>query len=80
MLPTRWLETVGFVVVREHPVTPRLRMDLQSTVRWRPDLTAAWSRLTGLVAQPAPPEPATFSRGSQDSLTVGEPGPVAALG
>jgi GNAT superfamily N-acetyltransferase len=61
MLPAGWLESVGFAVVREHPVTPRLRLDLQSTVRWRADLSVVWSRLTGLVAQPAPPEPAAFT-------------------
>lgn len=60
MLPTRWLEAVGFQVVRPHPVTPRLRMDLHTTLRWRPDLGAAWQRLTGLVAQPTPPEVAGF--------------------
>lgn len=60
MLPASWLQTVGFGVVRPHPVTPRLRMDLQTTQRWRSDLGAAWSRLTGLVAQPALPEPATY--------------------
>lgn len=57
--PVGFLERVGFAVVRQHPVTPRLRMDLQSTARWLPDLGAAWSRLTGLMPQPAPgPEPA----------------------
>jgi len=61
MLPTAWLESVGFAIVRPHPVTPRLRMDLQATQRWRPDLGAAWSRLTGLVTQPAAPEPATYA-------------------
>jgi len=61
MLSASWLETVGFAVVRPHPVTPRLRMDLQSTQRWRPDLGAAWHRLTGLVAQPVAPEPATYA-------------------
>jgi GNAT superfamily N-acetyltransferase len=61
MLPTGWLESVGFAVVRPHPVTPRLRMDLQATQRWRPGLGAAWSRLTGLVTQPAAPEPATYA-------------------
>lgn len=57
MLPTSWLESVGFQIVRPHPTTPRLRMDLQSTLRWKSDLGAAWSKLTSLVAQPAPPEP-----------------------
>ncbi len=57
MLPAGWLESVGFEVVRAHPVTPRLRMNLQSTLRWKPDLGAAWSKLTSLVAQPAAPEP-----------------------
>lgn len=70
MLPTGWLEAVGFVVVRDHPATPRLRMDLQSTVRWRPDLAAAWSRLTGLVSQTVPPEPAGFEPAPRDLLTV----------
>jgi GNAT superfamily N-acetyltransferase len=65
MLPTTWLENVGFHVVRPHPVTPRLRMDLQSTVRWRADLGAAWNRLTGLVGQPAAPEPATYAHREQ---------------
>lgn len=57
MLPTSWLESVGFAIVRPHPITPRLRMNLQTTRPWLPDLGAAWSRLTRLVAQPAPPEP-----------------------
>lgn len=60
MTPTPFLESVGFTVVRPHPVTPRLRMDLQSTQRWIPDLGAAWNRLTGLVVQPASPEPAAY--------------------
>ena len=57
MLPTSWLESVGFAIVRPHPITPRLRMNLQTTLAWLPDLGAAWSRLTRLVGQPAPPEP-----------------------
>ena len=57
--PAGFLQRVGFSVIRQHPVTPRLRMDLQATARWLPDLGAAWNRLTGLMPQPAPgPEPA----------------------
>jgi hypothetical protein len=72
LLPVAWLEHVGFTVVRPHPVTPRLRMDLETTVRWRPDLGAAWSRLTGLVAQPGTVDPATYAR-----RDAGDPLPVA---
>jgi ribosomal protein S18 acetylase RimI-like enzyme len=61
MLPVGWLEAVGFQVVRPHPITPRLRMDLQNAVRWRPGLGAAWHRLTDLVRQPQSPEPATYT-------------------
>lgn len=57
MLSTTWLESVGFAIVRPHPITPRLRMNLQSTLKWKEDLGAAWSKLTSLVAQPAPPAP-----------------------
>jgi GNAT superfamily N-acetyltransferase len=61
MLPVGWLEAVGFAVVRPHPITPRLRMDLQSTLRW-PRFGAAWHRLAGLVKSPATPEPASYAR------------------
>jgi GNAT superfamily N-acetyltransferase len=61
MLPAAWLEAVGFAVVRPHPITPRLRMDLQNTLRW-PNFGAAWHRLAGLVGAPATPEPASYAR------------------
>lgn len=60
MMPVGWLEAVGFGVVREHPVTPLLRMDLHATQRW-PGLGAAWNRLTGLVAPPAAAQPASYA-------------------
>ena len=68
MLPAAWLQAVGFEVVRPHPATPRLRMDLQTTLRWKPDLNAAWQRLTGLVPQRVPPEPAAFEAAPSESL------------
>lgn len=61
MMPVGWLERVGFEVVRDHPVTPRLRMDLQTTQRW-PGLGAAWSRLAGLVGPVGAPQPAAYAR------------------
>jgi GNAT superfamily N-acetyltransferase len=74
MMPVGWLETVGFGVVREHPVTPRLRMDLHATQRWT-GLGAAWNRLTGLVAPPVAPEPAAYASRSAD---VTDPRPSTA--
>jgi GNAT superfamily N-acetyltransferase len=68
MLPASWLQSVGFQVVRPHLVTPRLRMDLETTTRWRPDLGAAWQRLTGLVPQGVPPEPVGFEPAHRDTL------------
>lgn len=61
LVPAGWLESVGFEVVREHPVIPRLRMDLQTTQRW-PGFGAAWSRLTGLVTPPTVPQPTAYAR------------------
>lgn len=57
LLSVDWLCSVGFQVSRDHPMTPRLRMDLATTVSWRTDLEAAWQRLTDLVAPSPPPEP-----------------------
>jgi GNAT superfamily N-acetyltransferase len=67
--PVGFLQRVGFSVVRQHPVTPRLRMDLHATARWLPDLGAAWSRLTELMPQPgAGPEPAHRQTSRQGSV------------
>ncbi len=67
MMPVGWLESVGFGVVREHPVTPRLRMDLHATQRWT-GLGAAWNRLTGLVAAPVAPQPASYAGRQVDAV------------
>jgi GNAT superfamily N-acetyltransferase len=78
LMPVGWLESVGFEVVREHPVTPRLRMDLQNTQRW-PGLGAAWNRLTGLVA-PAAPQPASYAGRSADPVEAVPPRPRVQAG
>ncbi|MGI3784191.1 MAG: GNAT family N-acetyltransferase [Janthinobacterium lividum] len=67
MMPVGWLEAVGFGVVREHPVSPRLRMDLHATQRWT-GLGAAWNRLTGLVAPPVAPQPASYASRQADPV------------
>lgn len=51
----------GFVVVREHPLHPLMRMDLDRTVPGEPVLQAAWRRLSELVRSPPPPEPVGFT-------------------
>jgi GNAT superfamily N-acetyltransferase len=79
MMPVGWLETVGFGVVREHPVTPRLRMDLHATQRWT-GLGAAWNRLTGLVAPPVAPEPASYAGRTADLADPVSPRPRVQAG
>ena len=48
LVPADFLLAVGFTTVRPHPRTPRLRLDLRSTVAWREDVVeAALDRLLG---------------------------------
>ncbi len=50
-VPASMLLAVGFATVRAHPRTPRLRLDLSSTVTWREDaISAALERLRSLRA------------------------------
>lgn len=53
-----WL-ACGFTVVREHPLTPRVRLDARVLAAWRSELEEAvelaWTRVRGAVR---PPEPA----------------------
>ncbi len=60
--PSRWLQAVGFRLVRERPFDPRWRLDLATTVRWRPALSRAWQRISDAM-RPAPTaEPAHRER------------------
>jgi GNAT superfamily N-acetyltransferase len=61
VLPVGYLESVGFVTVRDHPRYPRLRLDLRSTLSWREDVEGAWERLVGVVR----PFPAGAARGGR---------------
>ena len=61
VLPAAYLESVGFVTVREHARHPRLRLDLRTTLTWREDVEGAWERLVGVVR----PFPATATRGGR---------------
>lgn len=48
-LPADFLAAVGFKTRRAHPTTPRMRMDLRSTVRWREEVGQALDALVGAV-------------------------------
>jgi GNAT superfamily N-acetyltransferase len=47
LMPADYLRSVGFKTVRPHPVYPRLRMELKSTVSWRYDVEYALERIFG---------------------------------
>lgn len=66
--PVGFLESVGFLPVDEHPLTPRFRLDFSRTLRWVPDFRPTWERLIGW-ARPLPPAPAGRApAGPQSSL------------
>lgn len=52
--PADFLARVGFATQREHPTSPRMRMDLRSALRWRDEVEAAIERLRGAVRPPVP--------------------------
>ncbi|MFD8370375.1 GNAT family N-acetyltransferase [Streptomyces sp. NPDC059688] len=49
MLPADHLLAVGFKTVRQHPLHPRLRLELRSTLSWKEDVEMALDRLLGAV-------------------------------
>lgn len=52
LLPADYLLAVGFKTVRPHPRTPRLRLDVKTTVTWREDVEYAFERLLGSMQAP----------------------------
>jgi len=52
VLPADYLRAVGFKTVRQHPKTPRLRLDVKSTVSWKEDVEYAIERLLGSMQVP----------------------------
>jgi GNAT superfamily N-acetyltransferase len=52
LLPSDYLLAVGFKTVRPHPKTPRLRLDIKSTVSWKEDVEYALERLLGSMQSP----------------------------
>jgi hypothetical protein len=53
LLPADYLLAVGFKTVRPHPRTPRLRLDLKTTVTWKEDVEYALERLLSSIQAPA---------------------------
>lgn len=45
LLPVDFLTAVGFSTVRDHPVYPRMRLDLRTALRWLEELESAVERL-----------------------------------
>jgi GNAT superfamily N-acetyltransferase len=64
--PVDFLTSVGFKTQRAHAVTPRMRMDLRTTLSWREEIEGALEKLLGVV-RPAPKttadHPRTTTRG-----------------
>jgi hypothetical protein len=52
VLPADYLLAVGFKTVRPHPWTPRLRLDIKTTLSWREDVEYAIERLLGSIQLP----------------------------
>ena len=53
VVPVDFLGSVGFKTQRAHSTTPRMRMDLRSTLTWKDEVEAALERLLGAV-RPSP--------------------------
>lgn len=60
LVPESFLQACGFQVIREHPVTPLLRVELRQTARWQESLEQALESLVTVLRprQRAPARPA----------------------
>lgn len=58
VLPADFLLAVGFKTHRPHPLHPRMRMDLRTTLTWREEFEVAVDRLLGAVTKRPVPKPA----------------------
>jgi GNAT superfamily N-acetyltransferase len=52
LLPADYLRAVGFKTVRPHPRSPRLRLDVKTTVTWKEDVESALERLLSTIQAP----------------------------
>ncbi|CAM3816896.1 GNAT family N-acetyltransferase [Nocardioides zeicaulis] len=49
VLPAEFWGSVGFKTQRAHPTTPRMRMELRTTLSWKDEVEAALERIWGVV-------------------------------
>lgn len=64
LLPATWLLHEGFVVHREHPRVPLLRLETRRTVRWTEQLEHAWDEVLSHLPElvPSPQRGGTVAR------------------
>jgi len=62
VVPADFLLAVGFSTQRAHPVNPRMRMDLRTTLSLREELEKGLERLLAPVKRPAQGHPSPSSR------------------
>ena len=60
VVPVEFLDCVGFKTHRAHGTTPRMRMELRSTLTWKDEVEVALERLLGAV-RPSPKATRTAS-------------------
>lgn len=72
LLPVTWLLHEGFVVHREHPRTPLLRLDVKRTVRWAESLEHAWEEVLERLPRRVP-APATDGLPGRMPTATGRP-------
>jgi predicted N-acetyltransferase YhbS len=64
VMPAEFLGRVGFKTQRAHITTPRMRMELRSTITWKDEVEQALERLWGVVRPVPAPKKATRPIGS----------------
>ena len=72
VMPVDFLTSVGFKTQRAHAVTPRMRMDLRTTLSWREEIEGALEKLLGAV-RPAPKTTADHPRSTTRSAPATQP-------
>jgi GNAT superfamily N-acetyltransferase len=70
VVPVEFLGGVGFKTQRAHGTSPRMRMELRSTLTWKDELEAALERLLGVVRPAKKSAPAPTPKATRSGRTV----------